>query len=468
VAVWLWLVPLAAAESLPPEIRQPLNDYGIPGSAVSLLVEPVLEASPVLELNGTLPRNPGSVIKLVTTAAALELLGPGYTWNTQALISGTLRDGRLDGDLVLKGHGDPYLTPERFWQFLRGLHDRGVSDIRGDLVIDGSWSQTVSGRRADFDGKPHRAYNALPHPLTVNFQATTLYLRKDPGSQALRAFTYPPLSNLQLEQAVDLVEGGCRSDLRRPRVDLEDSGQRASIRLTGSYASACPEFSSPLLLLEPIAHVEGIFRVLWRELGGSFLGGVRAGTARAGAVLVHEQRSVALAEVVRGINKFSNNLMSRLLLLTLGAESEGAPGDLNKGRTAVRRWLQDKGLWSPGLVVDNGSGLSRSARVSARDLARLLQSVYGSPYMPELMASLPVAGVDGTLARRLLHTPLVGRAHVKTGSLDGVSAMAGYVLDRDARRWVVVLLINHRAPGWQGRRVQDALMQWVYSGAGRG
>ena len=187
----LWLLfslPVRAA-NLPAGLAEPLKRQSIPESAVSLLVQEVTAERPALAHNGAQPRNPASVMKLVTTAAALGLLGPAYTWNTQALVTGPVREGRLDGDLVLKGYGDPLLTTERFWQFLRALRDRGIEDIRGDLVIDGSFFQVPAGSRGAFDGKPLRAYNALPHALSINFQATTLYLRPDAGSGLVRAFT---------------------------------------------------------------------------------------------------------------------------------------------------------------------------------------------------------------------------------------------------------------------------------------
>lgn len=469
VALVSLLLPLvcAAAGALPADVAKKLHVYGIPESAVSLHVQEVNKDAPLLELNPDVERNPASVMKLLTTLVGLERLGPDYTWRTEAYVKGTLRNGRLDGDLVLKGHGDPFLTPERFWQFLRGVRDRGVEEIGGEVIIDGSHLVAPPEDRGDFDGKPRRAYNALPYALSLNFQSTHLYLTPDKASGRVRAFTYPPLNNLQLHNELTLVRGPCPENRRGPRISIAEDPAGAVLKVSGTYSERCPEFYTAYLLMDPQRHLSGAFEALWDELGGHVQEGrVKSGKQPKGARLFHSMESIPLGETIRGMNKFSNNLMSRLLFLTLGAELYGAPGSPAKGRRAIDDWLKANDLASGDYFVDNGAGLSRRARISARTIGRLLLAAYHSPVMPEFMASLPVAGVDGTMRRRLRNGPLVGRAHIKTGSLNNVKAMAGYVLDRDSRRWVVVLMINHPGISWQGNVVQDTLLGWVYKRAG--
>jgi D-alanyl-D-alanine carboxypeptidase/D-alanyl-D-alanine-endopeptidase (penicillin-binding protein 4) len=204
---------------------------------------------------------------------------------------------------------------------------------------------------------------------------------------------------------------------------------------------------------------------LWQELGGSFEGRVRDGPLPDGAVPLAAIESPTLAEAVRDTNKYSNNVMARQILLTLGAERGAVPAGEAQGAAAIRAWLDGKGLRFPELVIENGAGLSRSERISAEHLGRLLLAAWRSPVMPEFMASLPVAGVDGTMKRRLDGQAAAGHAHVKSGSLDGVRTMAGYVLDKDGRRWVLVFLVNHPQAG-ATRAAQDALLEWVYGGQG--
>jgi D-alanyl-D-alanine carboxypeptidase/D-alanyl-D-alanine-endopeptidase (penicillin-binding protein 4) len=165
--------------------------------------------------------------------------------------------------------------------------------------------------------------------------------------------------------------------------------------------------------------------------------------------------------VVREINKWSNNLMARQLLLTLGAEKIGIPATEIKGTAALNAWLTDRGTKFDELVVENGSGLSRIERISAEHLGKMLVSTYNSPVMPELMASLPILALDGTIKKRLNDSQSNGRAHLKTGSLDGVSAIAGYVLDANNHRHVLVMLVNHPKAA-ASKYAQDALIEWVH------
>jgi D-alanyl-D-alanine carboxypeptidase/D-alanyl-D-alanine-endopeptidase (penicillin-binding protein 4) len=208
-------------------------------------------------------------------------------------------------------------------------------------------------------------------------------------------------------------------------------------------------------------------QALWAEVGGKLEGKVRAGSAGTGAVLLREAHSRRLGEMLRDINKPSNNLMTRTLLLTLGAKRLGAPGTEAKGQAAVRDWLAEAGLDFPELNLGNGSGLSRDASISAESLGRLLAYMYRRPTMPEYLASLAVVGVDGTMWRRLRGSPVKGRGHIKTGTVKGASGIAGYILDRNGERWVVVALMDGRTLNtWSAHAVQDALMTWAYQGGG--
>jgi D-alanyl-D-alanine carboxypeptidase/D-alanyl-D-alanine-endopeptidase (penicillin-binding protein 4) len=205
-----------------------------------------------------------------------------------------------------------------------------------------------------------------------------------------------------------------------------------------------------------------LFTRLWRELGGTFAGGVRDADTPPGARRLLAHRTQSLAEIVRDINKFSNNVMARQLFLALGAIALGAPASYEKSTRAVTQWLAARGLAFPELVLENGSGLSRTERISAKNLGQLLLVAQRAAIMPEYIASLPLVAVDGTMKKRLAGADVAGQAHIKTGTLSGVRAIAGYVLDAKGRTVVVVCLVNHeRAPN--AAVVQDALLKWVYS-----
>jgi len=173
-------------------------------------------------------------------------------------------------------------------------------------------------------------------------------------------------------------------------------------------------------------------------------------------------KSQSLSETVRDINKYSNNVMARQLFLTLGINSGTIPATTASATNSIKQWLSIKGLVVPELALENGSGLSRIERISAGNLGAILLSAYASPVMPELMASLPVAAVDGTLRKRLKSAEVAGQAHVKTGSLSGVRSIAGYVLDAQGNRVVVVFLVNH-TNAFNAQPAMDTLLSWVHN-----
>ena len=465
--LWLPLVVQSASE-LPAEIAKRLRTHGIPASDISLYISRVSANSPTLAVNAATPRNPASVMKLLTSLVALDTLGPNFHWQTEAYVRGDLEDGVLKGDLILKGYGDPYLTPERFWRFLHGLRQRGIEEIQGDLIIDSTYFEATRENRGDFDGRPRRAYNALPHPLSLNFQTTKLHLLPNQTGTRIRVFTYPPLDNLEIRNSMELVSGPCQKQHLRPVILISEHNDGATMNIQGSYSPDCPEWSGAYLVMDPADHVAGAFSTLWKEMGGNLEGAIKQGLVPQQARRFHRIESPPLAEVIRSMNKFSNNLMSRMLLLTMVAESHRAPAETAHGQTLITDWLNHWELPSSLVWVSNGSGLSRNARISAEIIGRLLQAAFKSPLMPEFMASLPIVGIDGTMRKRLRTTGVAGRAHIKTGSLNNVSSMAGYVLDQHNQRWVVTLIINHLGlQSWQGKQVQDAVLKWVYQGPKR-
>jgi serine-type D-Ala-D-Ala carboxypeptidase/endopeptidase (penicillin-binding protein 4) len=463
VASLLAMTPAAAQAALPPPVAAALANAGIPATAVGLYVQDVAADKALLTHNSERALNPASTMKIVTTYAALELLGPAYTWNTDVYAAGALANEVLAGDLVIKGYGDPKLTIENFWLMLRALRARGVRDIRGDLVLDRGFFRVDEYDPAAFDGEPLRPYNVGPDALLVNFKAITLTVIPEADSRSVRIVAEPAMREIQVVNALAYNDGACGEWLARIKIEAQVIGEAARLTLSGPYSRDCGERTRSFSLLGHRAYVGALFAQLWRELGGTFNGTVRDGAAPPGARLLTSTRSEALSEVVRDINKYSNNVMARQLFLTLGALGEGAPGTLDKARGVVRQWLAQKAMAAPELLIDNGSGLSRIERVSARTLGELLVAAYRSPVMPELAASLPVVAADGTMRRRLNNADVAGQAHIKTGSLAGVRAIGGYVLDVRGRRVAVAFIVNH-ANAAGARDAQDALLRWVYRG----
>lgn len=454
----------SAAASLPGLVASPLAAAGIPSASVAILVQEVSNAQPVLAHNVSQPMNPASTIKLVTSYAALELLGPAFTWRTEAYANGRIVDQVLEGDLVIRGMGDPKLTMENFWLLLRRLRARGLRDIQGDLVLDRSYFETREHDPGNFDSEPLRPYNVGPDALLLNFKTVRFTFAPDEDRGTVAVTPEPHPVQLDLASSVRLVEGPCGDWRARLKADIQSSGTAARVNFTGDYPLSCAEKTWNIALLSHRAYVSGVFRQLWRELGGTLRGIVRDGTAQPDARLLVTAESPALAEIVRDINKYSNNVMARQLFLTLSAEILKLPANTDRSAQIVHSWLARKSIALPDLVLENGSGLSRNERISAAGMGKILIAAWQSAVMPEFVASLPLVAYDGTMRRRHKHDAVAGQAHIKSGSLADVRAAAGYVRDAGGRRFAVVFLVNH-ANAAAAQPAQDALLRWVYNGA---
>ena len=453
-----------AQQAIPETVAQALRAANVPVSAVGIAVQEVGSARPSLAVNEQVPRNPASVMKLVTTYAGLELLGPAYRWKTEAWVAGALKDEVLQGDLVLKGYGDPKLVIEDFWLMLKGIRDRGVREVRGDLVLDRSYFGQFDHDPARFDAEPLRPYNVGPDALLVNFKAVRFQFVPQPESGSVRVVAEPKPFPLEVVNVLKLSNAACgdwRRDLR-PDFQPAAAGRTAfNAMFTGSYPASCGEKAWNVSLFTHTNYVAGLFKQVWEESGGAWNGAVRSERVPRDARLLYTHESRPLTEIVRDINKFSNNVMARQLYLTIAAESTKQPARTDAALQAVRAWLSQKGLDMPELVIENGSGLSRVERISAQGLAQMLVSAFRSPAMPEFMASMPLVAVDGTMRRRLKGEGVAGQAHIKTGSLFDVRAIGGYVLDRNGRRQAVVMMVNH-ANAANAMPALEALIRWVH------
>lgn len=453
--------PITAA--LPAPVAAALDKAGIPAAAVGLVVEPLDGSSNALLHNAQAPMNPASVMKLVTAYAALELLGPAFTFHTDVLVLGEAAGGVLDGDLYIRGGGDPKLTYERLWQAARQLRARGVREIRGDIVLDRRYFASVAHDPGRFDHEARRAYNAGPDALLVNFNAITFTFI--PDKQAVRVTAEPDLPNVEVASRLKLTREPCNSYRGGITHDVTEMGMLVTVSFSGTYPAACGERTWPLSVLDNTRFTEANLRWLWSEVGGTLRGTVRSATIPENARVLLRLDSEPLANLVRDMNKYSNNVMARHLFLALSAEPSGRGGDASASARRVVQWLRSRHLEASELVLENGSGLSRNERASAATLAALLKSAWKSPVMPELMSSLPLLALDGTLKTRRVGG-VAGQAHLKGGTLNDVQSLAGYVLDRDGRRWVVAMMINHARAG-AAQPALDALVEWTYQSAAR-
>ncbi len=450
-------------DSLPPDVTSALARAKLPADALSVVVRDVAgSADSGLAWRADANVNPASLMKLVTTGAALDLLGPAWVWSTDVWFVGRLRnagpDGLLEGDLVIKGNGDPKLVLERVWLLLRKIRQAGVREIRGDIVLDRNAFVVADRSAAEFDGEPLRPYNAQPDALLMNYKSVMLNFLPEAARGVARVIAEPPLAGVRVDAEVPLGTGSCDDWRGALKLDAADPSR---IRFAGAFPAACGERNWPLAYTDPATYNARLVAALWRESGGLLTGEVRDGRAPAGVKPALTFESPPLAEIVRDINKYSNNVMARQLFLTLGLRLEGS-GTPDAARAVLQRWLREQvGARAAEVVVDNGAGLSRDARISAAMLAIVLQRSWAGPVMPEFVASLPITGADGTL-RRATASAGAGRAHLKTGSLRDVAAVAGYLLAPGGRRLVLVAIVNHPNAA-AARPALDALIDWAMS-----
>ena len=451
-------VSCAHAAGLPMNVVDALKRGGIPQNAVATYVQEVSGPVPRIAINSTLGFNPASTMKLVTSNAALDMLGPAFTWKTQVYATGTQNGDVLNGDLVIKGSGDPKLVTEKFWQFLRQTRSAGIREIRGNLILDRSIFEDMSYDASRFDGDPLKPYNAGPDALLLNYKALAFHFLPDASRRVVNVSIDPPLAAYPIAAPV-FSDGPCADWQAKLQPTLDKNGTS----FAGTFSAACGEKTWYLHPYQ-MTHAEYfglVFRQLWMDVGGTFKGSIVDGVLPPNARLVTEWQSPALPEVIRDINKYSNNVMARQLLLTLASDVLKVPASPERGARVITTWLTAKGIDASQLVIENGSGLSRTERISAETMGRMLVAAFQSPVMPELMSALPLVGFDGTMSKRLLTQTVAGRAHIKTGSLNDVRAVAGYVLAASGKRYAVVCIINHiNAPS--GQAAHDALLQWIY------
>ncbi len=464
-ALLLWVALFGTVDAgetgLPRAVISALDVRSVPHDSLSVYVEDVETGEVVLNWLAESPRNPASTIKLLTTLVALDQLGPAYRWKTEVYAGGEIVDGRLDGDLLLKGYGDPFLVTERIWQLLREIRRAGVREIGGELLIDDSYFDVGDHDPAAFDRQPLRAYNVAPNALLMNFKVVRYWFEPDHDEGAVRIRMDPPLDNLRVENRLGLVPGRCRGYQRG--IIITANAAADTMTFSGKFPGGCDHYAMDRTALSHNAFVYGVFRSLWRETGGAFDGGWRNAIADAEAEPLLTFDSLPLSEMIARVNKHSNNVMARQLLYTLSAEILGEPGTEQGGRRVIDEWLEERGLEPGVLVIENGAGLSRDARATAAGIGALLGFAWRQPYMPEFAASMALSGLDGTLRLRFRNNGLRGQAHLKSGSMDDVTAIAGYLQSRSGRRYALVALHNHadvhRGPG---EEVQEALLRWLY------
>ena len=464
ITIALGLSACASLRTSPPDaVQEALAKAGLPAQSLAVVAFPLGARERGLRLQSEKPMQPGSTMKLVTAIVALDRLGPNSRGHTELLADAAPQGDVLAGPLYLRGGADSDLDWGALWALLRSLREKGVREIQGGVVVDRSLFRP--GRLEigvpPFDESPEFQYNVIPDALYINGQLLDLLLQSD--AQRVQARFFPAWPGMRVDaSALTLNDKACEDwedGWQIPAVSQDAGG--SLVQLRGSFPRNCKTEPALNLVDRQWLAIQAV-RQLWRELGGVIGGKDREGSAPAGAQLLASHRGRPLAEVMRGMMKDSDNPQTRLLYLRLGAANAGPNEDTRAAaERTVRGWFAWHGIADQGLVLDNGSGLSRSERITASQMAALLLASHEGLHSPELLATLPVAGVDGTLGRRFKGSALEGRARLKTGTLRNAVALAGFVPDAHGRSWIVVTMLNDEQAAAKGRPVLDAVVEWV-------
>ena len=446
--------------TLTPKVQQALKTNKLQDDALSLVLLPLTGPGVPTVFNADVSMNPASTMKLVTTYAALEMLGPTHQWKTEFYTDGTLNNGILQGNLYLKGGGDPKLNMEKLWLLMRDLRANGVQQITGDLVLDRNFFEQPQLPVFNDDGNDeNKPFLVKPDALMVNLKALRFVARNDSGKVLVSV--EPPIASIRIDNQVKAINAKqCTGDVRYNPVTQADGS--VIVTVSGQLADGCNS-QTYLSLLDHATYTAGAVRAIWKELGGTIQGQDRQASVPKGAKLLARAYSPDLAEIIRDINKYSNNTMAQQLFLSLGAQfrTDADGDDAKAAQRVIRQWLAKKGITAPHLVMENGSGLSRAERVSAREMAQMLQAAWKSPYAAEFISSLPIAGKDGTMRKRLKTTAMNGQAHIKTGTLNTVRAISGFSRDSNGDTWAVVAILNDPRP-WGASSILDQVLLDLY------
>ena len=455
------LSSFAAQATLPDPVTKAMREVGVPVSAATIYVREVGKIEPLVAHRSTAAMNPASTMKIATTLVALDVLTPGYTWKTTFATASRIEGGVLRGPLYLRGSGDPKFVADHLQTAIKSLRDRGIREIAGDILLDRTRFAVAAFDPAQFDGQPFRPYNVGSDALLFNFKSVGFRFAPQPDNSVAVTVDGPAPDGLSIINRLRVTGGSCGDWRTLATPVFSNNGNSASASFTGTYPRDCADKDWYVSLFDHNGLLAGTFARMWRDAGGTWTGIMRDGATPRNARVLYTHTSASLASMVTDINKFSNNVMARQLLLTIDAELSRKPAQAKRAARSIQEWAKSRGFDINDLVIENGSGLSRVERISAQSMAKLLEYGLTAPFSSDFVSSLPLAATDGTLSKRFVNHQAEGTAYLKTGTLTGVKALSGYLLLPNDRKMIFVGMINH-GNAEAGQKALDAAVDWVY------
>ncbi|WP_457603445.1 D-alanyl-D-alanine carboxypeptidase/D-alanyl-D-alanine endopeptidase [Nitratifractor sp.] len=449
----LWL-----SASLPTAIEAFLQKDKIAPSQVSLLISETRSGRVLADYRADESRRPASVIKLATTYAALIELGKDFRWPTRFFIRGHLRRGILEGDLIVKAYGDPTLSCQDIPTIVSRLKRLGIRKITGNILIDRSFFAVGNRISSGFDRHLYSEYNAMPDALMFDDHLCRITVDTRSGRPVVSKSI--PDRSYRVVNRLKVTNRSCRGRYSWPLVRIRRAEDGVpTVTLSGTLSKRC----SPRTIKNVLSHpYYAFYYALTDEMkraGIDYHGRLKLRTTPPDARPLMTHYSVPLIRILAKTDKMSNNLYARHIFLLLGAKRYGAPATVAKGRKAVHAILSARGILGRETILDNGCGLSRRTRTTARALHRLLQDAYRR-YGWTWMSCLAIAGVDGTIKRRFRNTPVRKRAWMKTGTLKDAKNIAGYVKARSGKLYTAVILYNG-PERWKGSLLENQILEWI-------
>lgn len=449
---------VAALELLP-------QDPVFTSASVSAQVMDVRTGAEVWSWGGDRALKPASTMKLLTAATALRTLGPQYRFPTWIMADGELRgDGVLAGNLYVKGQGDPSMVIERMWRMLLDVKMRGVSVVEGDVVFDDSYfgdGADIPGWDNDDDKKDGPTYAAPLGALSVNHNivSVTVHSGKAVGDPVVVS-TDTPSASVVIDNAIVTGTSKSRTSVRMER-ELDETGKIVTLKLTGSWNIDRPPEVWRKAVADPLGQYIGSFHSIASQLGIKVKGAYRAGLTPKDARVVYRHDSEPLSELLADMNKLSQNFFAEQVLRAVGAETRGLPGTTAKGLESVSDYLLSIGVPRGSYTLVNGSGLARGISLPPSALDKVLVDMWNSPEVgTEFVYTLSVGGRDGTLRARFKEDELEGRVRGKTGTLAGVSCLAGYVEATDGHVYAFSIFVNDiGGASSRAKRAHDKLVR---------